>query len=458
MGWIKDIQTILEQEPENWLAYLHGQQLHKLPHLRRKNFGNSSTLIAYLKFIYFHFRHITLKKRDKRRPKAKFFFFAGTVNQAASLEPTIASLKRRGETVSVIFDKTSFTEKSLIDSYEKFDLQLIDVFRSTVLMMIRSPSLYQNLKRNYRDNRRYCISSFLRTYPYLAYFYRVLKETTPEYVVVANDHNPPYRCLLSTATMLGIKTVYMQHASVSKLFPALKVNYAFLDGQFALEIYQECELNQRKTSSTPQPPTVILTGQKKTLNASVLKRKSPTIGLAINTLDDISAIINFVEQLKTAGHEICIRWHPGQPHQDIRQIRSALQNESKMLFSNPKDEAVGQFLEKIDWLIAGNSSIHLEAALSGVAPIYFEISPKDNPDYYGYANTGLSRMAESVEDVLKLVNESPECNKPSVNVMRYYSATYLTEWEGKEGELVAECLVRLSRNETLPINTATLNF
>ena len=36
MRWFRDINAILEQEPETWLVYLYGQQLENIPHLVRK--------------------------------------------------------------------------------------------------------------------------------------------------------------------------------------------------------------------------------------------------------------------------------------------------------------------------------------------------------------------------------------------------------------------------------------
>jgi hypothetical protein len=84
-------------------------------------------------------------------------------------------------------------------------------------------------------------------------------------------------------------------------------------------------------------------------------------------------------------------------------------------------------------------------------PIYYELTPPDLPDYYGYVKNGLTRPADSVEDVLALVKSIRDNHVPNAEAVRYYSATYLTEWDGREGELVAECLQRLAAGKGLPV-------
>ena len=116
-------------------------------------------------------------------------------------------------------------------------------------------------------------------------------------MITSNDHNVPNRCMLAVAHHLGIKTVYLQHASVSPIFPALRVNYAFLDGQCALDIYRQCEPNQPNTNRNAPLPKVILSGQKKHVKRSE-KSQSTLIGVAFNVLDDAEAGIAFINALQ----------------------------------------------------------------------------------------------------------------------------------------------------------------
>src|SRR5690606_31895089 len=160
---------------------------------------------------------------------------------------------------------------------------------------------------------------------------------------------------------------YMQHASVSRLFPALRVDYAFLDGQFALDTYRQCEENQPKTSRDVPTPKVFLTGQKKKL-AIPASRETKKIGIALNALDNVATAIRFMKHLANAGYELRVRWHPGQAERHIQEYVTAFKDVRQIQVSNPRTESISDFMGSIRWLVAGNSSIHLEAALAGVTP------------------------------------------------------------------------------------------
>lgn len=455
MQWLKDIRAILDQEPENWLAYLHGQQLENIPHLTRTEPRFKGLFFIFLKFIYFNVRHLSLRPSREIAGKSSFLIFAGTENQISSLDSTAGSLRGRGATVIGIASKKQISGDLRRSLYRPLGLSVSDVVKSLVLLSLRAPKLYRLVKSEYSNVSNWCLGSFLNTYSYLVFFYRILRMADPEYVIVSNDHNVPNRCLLAVAHYLNIKTVYLQHASVSNLFPALRVDYAFLDGQCALETYRACESNQPDTKCKSPLPAVILSGQKKTLTRES-KGSLKVVGLALNALDDVSAAIYLVDQLTNAGHEVCVRWHPGQARTAAQVIQISVGSKEKVSLSDPKAEPVGIFLDKVSWLIAGNSSIHLEAALAGVLPIYFELTPPDNLDYYGYAKHGLAKYAESAGDILKLITVTQQCHQPDVDAVRYYSATYFSEWDGKEGELVAECLVRISKGEELPVKALDL--
>jgi hypothetical protein len=256
--------------------------------------------------------------------------------------------------------------------------------------------------------------------------------------------------MLAVAHHLGIKTVYLQHASVSPIFPALRVNYAFLDGQCALDIYRQCEPNQPNTNRNAPLPKVILSGQKKHIKRSG-KSESTLIGVALNVLDDAEAGIAFINALQDEGLGVRLRWHPGQAITNINQFRAAFASRERVSLSDPKRESISDFMAEIGWLIAGNSSIHLEAAIAGVMPIYYELSPPNHSDYYGYVKHGLTQKAASVPEVLKIIEKTQDNHTPNAGAVRYYSDTYLTEWDGREGELVAGCLKALAVDDELPV-------
>lgn len=440
MGWYKDINAILEQEPETWLAYLYGQQLENIPHLTRTKPRFRGLVLRLCAYFLFLVRHFALRQPDGLKTKADFVVFAGTANQMSSLEGTTNVLKGSGKRVLEIGHKKSLHTEEQRDRYTAFSFTALDIFKSIILLMRNGPTLYKKLKEKHPAAIQSYFNYFCSVYIYLVYFHRILKKTKPDFVITANDHNVSNRSLLGVAHFLGVKTVYLQHASVSNLFPALRVDYAFLDGQCALDTYRECEKNQPLTSRMAPAPKVLLTGQKKKL-ARNDKHEVAAIGVALNALDDASVAIRFVKELVSAGLELRVRWHPGQSERDIQQYLKGFSSIPRVRLSNPRTEAVSDFMANVRYVVAGNSSIHLEAALAGVVPIYYELTPLDNPDYYGYVSSGLAKNATSVAEIVELVRAGHGMGGAYLEAVRYYSATYLTEWDGKEGELVGQFLL-----------------
>lgn len=450
MRWFQDIKNILADESETWLAYLHGQQLHNRPLLTQKQPRFRGLLLQVVRYAALILRDLRLKQHPDLKRPAKFFVFAGTTNQMGALDQAIDALKMRGENLVAVGNSRMLTSQGHAESYVPYQLTLGDAARSLVLLSARGVNLYRLLRTRHPAALRWYFADFCSAFTWLAYFYRVLIQVKPEFVITANDHNVANRCMLAVAHHMGIKTVYLQHASVSPIFPALRVNYAFLDGQCALDTYRQCEPNQPDTARAVPIPHVVLSGQKKHLRRSDNTNKD-VVGVALNALDNAEAGIQFIDALVDNGLNVLLRWHPGLTDRDTARYRDAYAGSQRVTLSDPRQKPVSDFLEQISWLVAGNSSIHLEAALVGIMPIYYELTPADQPDYYGYVKHGLAQPAESVGEVLELVERSQEDHAPNCEAVRYYSATYLTQWESREGDLVAECLQRLSKGEELPV-------
>lgn len=455
MGWYKDINAILEQEPETWLAYLHGQQLNNIPHLTRTQPRYRGLVLQLAKVLLNWLKHFHFRQPKGSHQTAKFLVFSGSLNQRNSLASTIINLRERGAAIVAVAPESFIRGQANTEQYVPLTYSLLDVCKALLLMACRGPSLYREMKNIHPVAMGWHFSTFCSAYAYLVRFHRALKQQKPEFVITANDHNVPNRCLLAVAHHLGVKTVYLQHASVSNLFPALRVNYAFLDGQCALDTYRECEKNQPNSQRKVPLPQVLLTGQKKHLTRKD-SAQIKTIGLALNSLDNATAAVQLVTALASAGQKLRIRWHPGQAVRDVKWYMTAFDDMPQVALSDPKKESVSEFMAQIGWLVAGNSSIHLEAALAGVAPIYYELTLPDSSDYYGYVQHGLAAPASSPAGILGIVNNTAGTQGPDVDAVRYYSATYLTEWDGREGELVAECLINLSSGGGLPVDVLEL--
>lgn len=442
------LKKILKSEPEEWLAYLYGQRLSDLPHLKDYRPRLRGVFFRCLIFFYYmacaFFRSFNV--RNEKKIKVDFYFYAGTANQANSLVGTVKSLSGKKRVLLVdANNKSSLNGANDVFEFNQLDVKIGDVVVAFFLFLSNGPKLYSRLKSNDELLVRNYFNVFCQAYLYLPVFFRLLNKYKPEYVIVSNDHNVDCRCLLSIAHNLNIKTVYMQHASVSSIFPALVVDYAFLDGESALNTYLNCKDNFFYGCVSRPPTKVFLSGQKKVLNQLALGGER-NIGLAINRLDKFVKVVGLVNKLTAEGFVVSLRWHPGQEKSDVQRIKDTFEDNRMVLLSDPQQESVDDYLSEICYLICGNSSINLEAAIVGVIPIYYQVQPPHIDDYYGYVKNGIAIKADSYQHLVTLLRQK-NIPKPNPAAVKYYSGTYNTEWYGKEGELVARTLLDLQAGQ-----------
>lgn len=448
MRWYRELREILEQEPETWLCYLRGVQFDNIGRLSQAKPRFRGMMLRSLVFVRFVMRNSSFRIAPctKNTTHPRFLAYANSINQMNALQGTIDALRASGEEVVAITAKRLVKAAKEKDRYIAVEFGIGEVLKGFAFFLVRASHVYKQLLDKNSMAIDWHFDLFCRVYIYLVYFYGLLKSAKPMFVITANDHNVDNRCLLAVAHYLGIETVYMQHASVTELFPALRVNYAFLDGEAALEIYRRCEKNQPSTNREVPVPKVFLTGQKKYLRGAG-RRRGSYVGIAVNALDEPRSAIHMVQKLGAAGHEVLLRWHPGAPESLVEQYKAGVSASQNVYFSDPKREHISSFLEKLTVLVAGNSSIHLEAALKGVSPIYCEFGTVggQEDDGYGYIRNGLVLRVDSMPKLLDTVEKCMAKEELNEEIIRYYSATFKTEWEGREGELVADCLLKLLR-------------
>lgn len=247
---------------------------------------------------------------------------------------------------------------------------------------------------------------------------RSVRKYKPKAIVFANDHEIIPRGLLLAAKCLKVPTFYIQHASVSKYFPALDFDYALLEGQDSKDKY----LAREKTNSE-----IFLVGMPKFdkyvefVNTNKVVNK---IGIAYNTMDNIEVILALVNNLKNSFPTIdfIVRAHPS----DKRILKV-----SGVKTSIPQKESAFSFLKQIDALIAAESSIHLEAAMLNVYSMCFSFSKANFLDYYGFVKNDLIEHFTAVDDLKKEI-ENICLNKPNIQQKAsYFNASLNSVFYGK---------------------------
>lgn len=442
---LRTTRAALALEDELSLAYLIGHQLDHITVLRQKKkySGLPLRLVALLRFLATHSRPGV----DQATPH-KYLFHAITHNQFEALRTAAAALPK--EDVEFLVDpeiRMKMQEDQGATGVLFF--QGSDLLIGAILFLQRAPALYLRLladgRREVIDNHfnALCLAHF-----FLPAFLRTLQETECRYVIVSNDHTVGNRSMRLAAEVLHRKTVYLQHASVSRLFPALQYDCAFLDGQASLEIYDRTEPVARTRPFMPVDGkmTVVLSGQKKALSHRASPPAEPAIGVAVNLLDDLALVLEFLEKMTVFRIPVIVRTHPAQTAAFLNALGELSKRHSWVTTVRATDQPLSDFFQSLSLLVAGNTSIHLEATLAGV-PSYYHLFSTDTEhhDYYGYLSHGLIHpfpMEDLVThrvEIGSLFGRSPE---PAV--VQYYSSTYGTLWEGQEGALVADCLKKLA--------------
>lgn len=329
---------------------------------------------------------------------------------------------------SSIIDNT----KGLSAHFSNFKVRLISLIFLPLLL-----KNYFDADDYKRRSIRYVFDHYLLTYGSYFVFRRFFQLQSVEALVVANDHS--YKCttIRQAAEDANVKTFYIQHASVTDRFPALKFDYALLEGIDALVKYNRCG-----SSNT----TVFLVGMPKLdAFASAINRNDALecLGVCPNNLDSLDRVEEVVKELRRDFPDLIIRLrpHPG----DTRRGWKNLCSKYSIEYCDPTSEVSLAFLSKVDAIIVGNSSVALDAALLNVYPLYFDF-PDMRLDHYNFVRDGLidrhtNRYADIKAWIGDLAGKKPEIRHRT----KRYCDTVDTAYDGQSSRLAADLIVEICR-------------
>ena len=122
-----------------------------------------------------------------------------------------------------------------IDGITIYGIPKMDLpYARCYLTSLRGLHLFQKLySKSTKDDKllmRQFFEDFMNTYGLYYTIDKILRENPQlKLIVLANDHITSCRCLIELAEKYGIKTLYVQHASITERFPPLHFSYSFLD-------------------------------------------------------------------------------------------------------------------------------------------------------------------------------------------------------------------------------------
>jgi hypothetical protein len=335
-------------------------------------------LLQILKFVWRDLTSFFIKKSHKSIPdfRGKKILFANTFNNYAAL--------------SFLLEKYDDATLVCTASYVKKIKGAVNI-RKCLHLKPRLGKyffvLYVAIHPKFRA-RHYKL--ILTTDGFEEAYIEFLSRSKPAVIIISNDHHPHSRAFIMAASRLKIPCIYIQHASVTEVFPPLRNSHALLYGEYSENIY--------KTIGNSGCEIIKVGNHRFDGYKQLIKDKVPSgrIGVAFNTLDPIDKVLSLCDVLsKNFGTaNIILRAHPAEK----RKFQTDVE------ISNSKEINSLDFLKTIDVLIAGNSSILLEAAAMNVHAfqIYFEKVPDYFIDYYGFIRTG---VAVEVKDRAALVEQ-----------------------------------------------------
>lgn len=378
--------------------------------------------LFYYTFIV-HFKYKSLPVNYKG-----LVFFGVSLNNRRSLEPIINKVEK---------DTFLYLNNHVTDVHKR---------RAWWHSIPYIFSLLKLYRKSNKEDKSLIIKYFTRLWTTYG-LYKVAGEMLDKYnvkvLVMANDHNDINRCLLFNALEKGIKTVYVQHASVKKGFPRLDFTYSFLDGQESLDKY----LHAGKPNGE-----VYLSGGVRFdfLYDKIVERNEEVkkIGVAINMLDNFEKVKSLCLFLKEEGYDdLTLRPHPRYQHLDSEWLIK-----NNIAISNPKEESSFDFIANIDFMISNESAIHLDASIMHCPTVLYNMSNNQILDDYNFIKNNLVKLAENGKVLLNFIKNKNEIflNK---EVLQYYNASSYSHLEGKLGETITMFLNMLCQNNENQFDT-----
>ncbi len=408
------------------VCYMEASERSQIWTAHKPDWRHKSKLLRASAFVRATLRaHLRAAPPPRCRP-GDIVFLAYTVNQHIALDPIIRHAQEQGLPVATWLYGTDCRPP---DDFNPASHRWAWLYLPQLLTRLLSSRGHQWRTFDWALDRYWI------TYGLYVHLRLLLKSQKPSVLVISNDHTRYLRTLIVAAAAEGIATVYVPHAAVTDKFPALSMDYAFLDGTKSLHAYRR---------AGPTQTAIFITGNVKLdryISSAIRPEKVRRIAVCINLLDDPELCKPLIETLQSSGYEVCLRVHPGftQARKSLAQTMTAATGAE---YSDGTEPAL-DFIMRFDALLACDSGVLLEAALLKRVSVYYDFSGR-GLDYYGFCRDGLCERVASPQHLLALLKAPP--NWPAESLLRRYSANY--EQSVSATELVTRLLDSLRREGT----------
>lgn len=226
--------------------------------------------------------------------------------------------------------------------------------------------------------KRYDLFIALRAIQYLAYYDRFdfeLHKGNTNIVIVFTDANPHGRALMQSALKKNIKLCFISHGEPDETMPPICCDIAYLFGERSLLRYRKNRSHIGK---------VLYYGHKDIFKKirEVDFRKNVQIGIFLSKSTNLDEVVKLIFLLKKTFKNctILIRKHP---NMDLTR------REEKMLLRSfavqiSDGKSLDRDIEKCDFVLAGETTVHLDVLLRGRPSLYYRNLEKNFFYRYDY--------------------------------------------------------------------------
>ena len=260
---------------------------------------------------------------------------------------------------------------------------------------------------------------------------KYLKKINPKKIFISNHTRPFQRIIMKLYSKRGLG--YIQHASFTHKMPPFEdFEYLLIDGKDSLN-----KLITTKASNN----NIFLIGNSmydESLSYTKINKDLKSIGICVNNADYFDDIILVVKEIKSTYPliKLFLRPHPSEPRfEKMKKFSST----NDVIFSNSRDTNSLEFLKNIDFLIAGDSNIHLESIFLNIPSIYLNF--KDNKkDWYGFLKYKMLCNANSSTQIIDILKKIDLKNLNIRQLAKPFNSSINTLYEGKSSSLVLKII------------------
>lgn len=369
-------------------------------------------------------------KKDKYLEKDSVLFFVFAQNEINSVKSIISELPN-----SKLFGIDDYKNGYPIGKIYWYSLIFIPIVFYRFLIC----------KNTYHKRAfSYAFDGFCIAYSSKYVLKKYLTAIQPSKIIIANQLSFFHRSLAYAAKELDIETVYIQHASITENFSNLNVfSSALLEGEDSLLKYQR--------NGTVEKDLFLIGMPKfdKYFSKVSKEREIKSLGICTNGMDDLQSYSSLITLIKEKCSEIKIIVRP-HPADRRKQEWCDLATNSDCFFSDVSIVESFNFFEDVNLIIAGDSNIHLEAALLNIPSIYFDPLGK-KIDWYGFSSNNLVYYAGNALDIINHIQNIGSDFPDTRNKTKFYSESVNTSFDGKSSKLAAIVLMGKSVNNVFDL-------